>query len=128
MSPLQDKLLEILTSIEFGVRTAGDFAITQLPDIAQQAVLYGRVTATSYTAICFSLLGLALWLTVKFGYCAKVGAKYDPWPDSRITATVGGTAAICLTGSLAIRSLPSLFLVWLAPKVWLIKELATLVK
>lgn len=42
---LQAKMVEILTTIQRGTETAGTFAMEQLPDIAQQYVLYGRVWA-----------------------------------------------------------------------------------
>ena len=40
---LQLKLTEILTAIQVGVSKTADFTLEQLPDIAQQYLLYGKV-------------------------------------------------------------------------------------
>lgn len=42
---LQLKMVEILTAIQSAVGKSADFALEQLPDIAQQYVLYGRCGA-----------------------------------------------------------------------------------
>lgn len=42
---LNTKLVEILTSIQTAAGKASDFALDQLPDIAQSYVLYGRAVS-----------------------------------------------------------------------------------
>jgi hypothetical protein len=128
---LQTKLVEILGSIQTAAGKAGDFAMIQLPDIAQSYVVYGRVVTsiTSAALVVFGalLLGLAFW------------AYKNPWnlsiwdfernkkrSDSNIIVMVfpGGGGAIAIFAAFASFD----WLVWLAPKVWLLKEIATLIK
>jgi hypothetical protein len=125
---LQGKLVEILTNIQSGVGEAKDFALSQLPDIAQSYVVYGRVV---YVAIAvLSLAGAAC------SGALVVWAARHPWKGefgeargiTNILAQVsGGICGLALLFN-AAAVLPNLFLVWLAPKVWLLKELAHLVK
>lgn len=122
---LQNKLVEILSQIQQGVKQAGSFAMEQLPDIAQQYVLWGRV---SNTVTClFILLFVVIFGTISY----KVWSK--PWFD-----TYNDVAGSCW----AIRTIIPCFcvisvvilmktidwMVWFAPKVWLLKELSILIK
>lgn len=128
---LNTKLVEILTSIQTAAGKASDFALEQLPDIAQSYVLYGRaislVMLVSLIALGLSLLKLSHW------------AYKNPWNNSRyswdsnakrsdsnfvvmVVPAVVGTVFLLI----AVSSFD--YLVWFAPKVWLLKELASLVK
>jgi hypothetical protein len=71
---LQTKLVEIIVSIQAATRTAGDFAIEQLPDIAMQYVMYGRVKTAAMTAFML-LAAAALFATFRWAYA-------NPWNDS----------------------------------------------
>lgn len=128
---LQGKLVEILTSIQTAAGKASDFALEQLPDIAQQYVVFGRVRSA---AICFVFLMVAAF---SFGF-ARWAYKH-PWNTSRyswdegrkrsdsnvlamILPTLGGLISLLI----ALTAFD--WLVWFAPKVWLLKEIATLIK
>lgn len=128
---LSTKLVEILTSIQTAAGKASDFALEQLPDIAQSYVLYGRaislVMLVSLIVLGLSLLKLSHW------------AYKNPWNNSYYTfekdakrsdsnfivmvipAVVGLVLLLVAVASFD-------YLVWFAPKVWLLKELATLIK
>lgn len=128
---LQDKLVEVIGAIQYTVGKAGEFAMSQLPDIAQQYVIYGRVQ---------SVVGLVFMLTVAVVLLlAGRWAYKNPWntstwsfekarkrSDSNYFVMVvgfgfGGFMAACAVATFD-------FLVWFAPKVWLLKQLAALVK
>lgn len=119
---LQGKLVEILASIQAAAGKTADFAMEQLPDIAQSYIVYGRVYASFSVA-------LALLLIIGAIYAIRWAHKTDPNTEGvMIPASLfGGTAAflgfigVCATASNAM-------LVWFAPKVWLLKELASLIK
>lgn len=128
---LQGKLVEVLDSIQAATAKAGDFAISQLPDIAQQYVMYGRVRS-AIGAIVFLLLAGALLLVARWAYKNPWNTSPFSWDrdkkrsDSNEMAMV--VPPIIAVGIVITTVLSFDYLVWLAPKVWLIKELATLIR
>jgi hypothetical protein len=120
---LQSQLAAILGSIHTGVAKASDFAMTELPSIAQQYVMYGRATTT---------LGVVLGLVAFFAAykLARFGAS-EPEYGEETEQILGIFVAIAagFTGLvLLLLNTSQALLVWLAPKVWLLKELAQLIK
>lgn len=118
---LQGKLVEILTSIQGAAGRAGDFAMEQLPDIAQSYVAYGRVYYT-LAVLGFALAALA---TVRWVMLPATRSN-DDFVQVGVTM-VGGFAALVAAG-LAIGHTSAMLMVWFAPKVWLLKELAGLLR
>jgi hypothetical protein len=132
-SELQSKLVEILTSLQSAAGKASDFAMEQLPDMAQSYVAYGRAV---------SLIWIVAWL-IALVLCAAMLKRFHskPWystwtfdrgknvrADSNVLAmAAAGFGALLSAGSL-IAALSTGALVWFAPKVWLLKEVATLIK
>jgi len=128
---LQTKLVEILTAIQSATGKAADFAMDQLPDIAQQYVVYGRAVTV------ISSVALIIFASACF-YAASWAFK-NPWNISPYSfekdrkRSDSNTALIFfgyVIGAFALFLSVATFdyLVWFAPKVWLIKELAMLVK
>jgi hypothetical protein len=136
---LQGKLVEILTSIQTAAGKASDFAMEQLPDVAQSYVAYGRAWSTAGAVFGLVLLGIAAWL-FHVGWREKRRSddawkaehpgermgyfdRYDPFgywfPAAFIAA--GGMISTAAFAHVAL-------LVWFAPKVWLLKEIASLLK
>lgn len=119
---LQTKLVEILGSIQTAAGKAGDFAMTQLPDIAQQYVVYGRATTTIMTVLGLMVMGATFVAGKKaWNYFLKEGD--DPFP-----VVIFGVIGFALGGMMVASNGSQALLVWLAPKVWLLKEIATLIK
>jgi hypothetical protein len=125
---LQSKLVEILTSIQGAVGKAYDFTIEQLPDIAQSYVAWGRALHTmefSLSVLCL-IAGLVgcYWTTFK----SKAVDFDNCWTIGRIIGCIvaGSTALISLIATSS--TLPAFLMVWFAPKVWLLKEIAGLVR
>jgi hypothetical protein len=122
---LQGKLVEILTSIQTAAGKASDFAMAELPDIAQSYVAYGRAWVT---------LDAALWLVliplVVFFIGLRVDRFFredDPSYPKGLMFGVGSVVSglVFLIGTSSIKPF---MLVWFAPKVWLLKEIASLLK
>ncbi len=113
---LQGKLVEILSSIQAATGKASDFAMEQLPDIAQSYVVYGRVYATA--CIAFGALSFIamLWAGNRFSRSSEGGS----W----IAAAFGSMVPLMIF----LTTFSEMLMVWFAPKVWLLKELAQLVK
>jgi hypothetical protein len=122
---LQGKLVEILTSIQTAAGKASDFALAELPDIAQSYVSYGRAWAS---------LDAVLWLLVIPAFFWFIGRRVDrmfrqndaSYPAGLFLGVGGVVSGITLMVGLG--GLQKLMLVWFAPKVWLLKEIATLLK
>lgn len=151
---LQAKLVEILAGIQAATKTAGDFAMEQLPDIAQQYLAYGRMYETlfaAFAALVFCLGFVAVHRLRRKLRAAdaefdaaladynerksktKDGYFYDSRPHrgSYFDASKVGPltyAPFAIGSVLFMLNLSSLLLVWFAPKVWLLKELASLIK
>lgn len=117
---LQNKLVEILSAIQTTAGKAGDFALTQLPDVAQSYVTYGRAVSSLGVAI-----GFLLWITSAI--CLRRSVLTDDeefakaWFVSLVFTAIAGGMFIAINANSAL-------LVWLAPKVWLLKEIANLLK
>lgn len=124
---LQLKLVEILTQIQSAVSTGASFAMEQLPDIAQQYVLYARVEST-FLSLIWMIISI---LSAYYGYKAWA----SPWYKEdyyKITADscdfLRGFLPFSSAFAFAMSILCFNFLVWFAPKVWLLKEIAKLIK
>jgi hypothetical protein len=119
---LQGKLVDILTSIQTAAGKASDFALEQLPDIAQSYVAYGRA---------YSMVSLAFFVCVALGSALAlrwaVNSKNQDSPGPFFAGLVGGAAGLISLG-MTLVSVKGAMLVWFAPKVWLLKEIATLIK
>lgn len=130
---LQGKLVEILASIQSATGKAADFTMGQLPDIAQQYVAYGMVLHTTQLAISVAIFAFGVVLATRFGFMNtkavhRGGFQDGDWHGGRVVAAIAGSIS-ALVGLIAtINTTQSAALVWFAPKVWLIKELAQLVK
>lgn len=137
---LQLKLVEILTSIQTAAGKASDFALEQLPDIAQSYVAYGRVLYTSglfftflmiVAGIVLAYLGIKKQSDVEKQFKEEHGPKarmgyFDKYDGFAHFFPAGVLALIGVTGFGLV--LPGAFLVWISPKVWLLKEIASLLK
>ena len=125
---LQLKMVEILTAIQVGVGKSADFALEQLPDIAQQYVLYGRVWHTASVLWWLAILASSVWVALRFGFLSKKVNRWDKWTDGRVAAAMSGTGAALITSYILLWEFRAAMLVWFAPKVWLLKEVAGLVR
>lgn len=114
---LQGKLVEILTGIQNATGKAADFALDQLPDIAQSYVAYGR--SWSVASAVLALIGL--WA------CVHYARKWFKISDGVSIVVPGAFLGIPLL-VFFVEQMNQAMLVWFAPKVWLLKELAKLVK
>ena len=128
---LQSKLVEILAGIQSATKAAGDFALEQLPDIAQQYVMYGRVKTAALTAFMLLAAGV-LFATFRWAYANPWNAStYNFEKDAkRSDSNYLVMVVSCVFGSLfaLIGVLSFDWMAWVAPKAWLLKEIAGLLK
>lgn len=120
LSPIQQELLmradSIFKALGEAATKAYDAAGTQIPDMALQYVMYGRAYTTALMLFCL--------LTIYAAY--KAATKWFDVSEGAIIVPAG----IVTVTSLFVLALNAnnFFLVWFAPKIWLIKELVHLVK
>lgn len=128
---LQDKLVDVISAIHSATGKASDFALEQLPEIAQQYVMYGRVRSV-VLVLLFSILAVA---SLKYAHWAYK----NPWNyssfsfDKDAKRSESNCLAIFIGMASGVASIISAVgsvnvLVWVAPKVWLLQALAGLVK
>jgi uncharacterized membrane protein HdeD (DUF308 family) len=119
---LQSKLVEVLTGISEGVSQAKDFAIEQLPDVAQQYIMFGMVWETTLLviyAVLITLIAVGIWrLWVSDNLEFEAGAGL---------IVFGGFSLVGLLIAF-VNQLKPVLLVWFAPKLYLLQGIAGLVK
>jgi hypothetical protein len=119
-TPIQTEVLKrvdsILAALAEAVNATKDFAAAQLPDIAYQYVAYGRGYLTVYMLVGIALAYLCVW-AIKMAHKTDNGVFVVP-------IVVGGVGSL----SILVANTKNFIMVWLAPKVWLIQEIANLVK
>jgi hypothetical protein len=123
---LKAKLAEILTDIADNVGQLKDFAVEQLPDVAQQYIVYGRVLETAVFLIVCTLnivmIKICIW------GAKQIRTKGDnSGPLEVMSLILGGFASLFLITVLFCQIKPFL-MVWLAPKIYLIQGISSLIK
>lgn len=117
---LQSKLTEILSAIQTGVGKAADFTMEQVPDIAWQYVMYGRAVYTVGFVVSLAITAVVtIWL---------IRAIRDEQGQLCECAFPAALIALPLSVVGTAMLFPTTMLVWFAPKVWLLKEIARLLK
>jgi hypothetical protein len=124
---LQGKLVEILTSIQTAAGKASDFAMEQLPDIAQSYVMFGRAYETVFMLFAVSIV-MAVWAGTWKVYkkASRPEGVFDGMPPP-LAFAFGGVISI-VPFLMVVENIKPLLMVWFAPKVWLLKEIASLIK
>lgn len=126
---LQRQLAQIIAAIHGQASSTGDFWIERLPSVAQQYIAYGR--AQAIIDIVMPVLGLLLaaWLIkherMHFGAPLDIKSK-----GALISVLINTVAAGLGTYSVImfVNATHAAALVWSAPKVWLLRELANIIK
>ncbi len=113
---LKNKSVEILTQIQQAVQSGAEVAGQQIPDIARQYVSYGMVWNWS-VALFFAVLIFLFYRVIRLW--ESNNQDLDSFPFI--------VCLMLLFVPLFIYARDAL-LVTLAPKVWLIKEIADLIK
>lgn len=124
---LNSKLVEILSSIQSAAGKASDFAVGQLPDIAQSYIMYGRAISIFWVVAGLLIIGLAiiLWQSVpRLSESEKLDSFFLFFGGHKWVAVFIATMGFITF----CNAISATMLVWFAPKVWLLKEIASLLK
>jgi hypothetical protein len=121
---LQNKLAEVLGGIADGVSQAKDFAVEQLPDVAQQYIMFGLVWETAAFVVSFAVMAI---LCAGLFMLIKHRRRLDE-VLVHFGATMLAIFAIPIWLIFVAASLKDLLLVWFAPKLYLLQGIAGLLK
>lgn len=117
---LQSKLVEILSQIQ----NATSYTVDQLPELAQQYILYGKISATFW----FLFLGFILFISIKSILKCKKAIYNGTSEDIDGLKMIAYFAVGSISFIFLIPIINATILVWTSPKIWLLKEIATLLK
>lgn len=134
LTPLQSELLaradSIFASIGNVVSAASETAITagqavarEIPDIAIQYVMYGRVMASIWILLGIVSLYGAYQL---FWRGAFLDVRGYTTADGRIVSGIMGIVSGAFGVGAILSTMRDFVLVWTAPKIWLITEMVAL--
>lgn len=127
LTPLQQELFnradsivsaigQTLTTVTDAAKQAGGYILEQLPDVAIQYITYGRASLTTFIA-----LGLLLIITSFY--------IFKRWSNELEDIAILFSAIFFLSGGVIVAAnIKEFLMVWFAPKVWLLIEIANLVK
>lgn len=120
---MQKALADILSKTLRGVESAGDFLMSQIPEVIQQLLLYHAVK--SFLLMLFCLLTGSL---IMFCACRleKRWKKEGEWVNQGTAFFFGGIATFCCIAGVFFNM--QWLQIWLAPKLYLIEYAAKLVK
>lgn len=131
---LKQKLLHYLDVLEEGASKGGEFIAEQAPETVRQWITFSIVER----AVLCSFGAVLIFLGCRYGKRLFVAApswvsekSYSAHADKaflRVIVCVAG-AAFCIAGTIMFMvNLNGLILAWLAPNVFIIRELSALVK
>lgn len=128
LTPIQQELMTradtIIASITQTVSSATTFVQEQLPDIAIQFITYKRV----YYSFFMLFFVLVFGISIKLMIYAKNYKPKNYEDDTAIAAWLfGGFSFLISLASILVVS-KYLFLVWFAPKIFILTELVHLLK
>lgn len=117
------------------VTKTADFATTQAIDIAMQYVLYGRLFYTFVIITSIVAFAVSLWFFLVKGVNNTSAIVHRPgcyddgdWLASRIWCVLGGGHVAGVSFIAFAVNVKEFLMVWAAPKVWLMIQLAELSK
>lgn len=142
MTPMQQELLKradsIFASISNATATVVEFGKEQVPDIAYQFITYNRAYLTAVIVILITILVVQQVLSIKlfnkqFSYAkTKYGENSyncEAAKSDAIFYYVVATVPTALAALIPIATnLKAFFMVWFAPKIYLLMEITKLVK
>lgn len=117
------------------VTKTADFATTQAIDIAMQYVLYGRMLYTFVVITSIVAFAVSLWFFFVKGVNNTPAIVHRPgrfddgdWLASRVDATLIGGFGSVVSFIVCAANVKEFLMVWAAPKVWIMIQLAELAK
>lgn len=116
-----ERLLKLITD---SIAQGKDFVLEQAPDVVQQLIVYKRIEYTFYTVLLMLIIGVVTYVSIKgFNACMS---KTDTESLLMLLMFAGFTYLITIL--ILCGLVPRLIIVYVAPKVFLLEYLASLIK
>jgi len=122
---LEQQLVKIITDVSSGIGEAKDFVVGEIPDVAQQVLMWYGV----YNFILFiaSIVIAPLIVYTYTRYMIALGSSNNV-TDADVFCMVGGGITIIGISIAALININLVWLkIWIAPKLFLIEYAGTLV-
>lgn len=119
-----DRINALIDYIADGIESGGDLAIQQAPIIAQDIVVYGRVSGATTVVGSTAIAVLLAWMTRKMWRLSEE-AEYA---DGSVIWILG--TAICSVGcivALSVALTGSNLMAWVAPRLYVLNYLRDLI-
>lgn len=120
MSALEQAVADLLLKVTSAAEAAGRFAVEQLPDVAQQYVLYVAIKSWVWFGAGVFLLALAVWL------CKKAWRDLDA--DEAPFLLISSPLSFLIGSIIVGANIGDAILATWAPKILLIQWAAELLK
>lgn len=121
MNELQQAVAQLILKATQAAEAAGKFAVEQLPDVAQQYVLYVAVISWFWVILGFAIALIPIWVW-------KATKDFENFEDLMFSRFFGTAVPLVIGGLLIVCNLSTAIMATLAPKVLLIQWAAELVK
>jgi hypothetical protein len=125
---LQNKLAEVLGGIAEGVTQAKDFAVEQLPDVAQQYIMFGMVWETAAFVMLVAATVVCGWMVLRGWKLWSDDESSHQDADRGQMMMMFGSIPGVVFAIFCLAQLKAVLLVWFAPKLYLLQGIAGLVK
>jgi hypothetical protein len=134
LSPIQQEMLNradaIFNAIGKTVDATVEFGKEQIPDIAYQYLTFERVYISVIFVLFLGTLLLGLWLVVNVAFRNTLNIATDGsgFSDLRFFSGLCGLCVSILGVSGVLGNMRTLFMVWFAPKIYLIQSMVDIIK
>ena len=124
---IEELKVETVEAIVAFVREAAGFAAQEVPLLVREVLNFGLVDNGVWWALWLLIFGAALWLFVTSLKWAAVGEKERSCScDARVAAVIASGIATIVSGSLMLVYAVDTLQVIIAPRMYLLKMLASL--
>lgn len=133
---LQQALADLIIKGTETAEKAGDFLLAEIPDVAQQALLYYGIYYFVKFVAWLALVGITVWIwrlglrnkEGGYGFLRhQTGTDKGRLDEDIITPVIGATIILHVAPMLLLMNLTWLK-IWIAPKLWLIEYAGSLVR
>ena len=128
MSELEKTVADILVKASNAAESAGKFAMEQLPDIAQQYVLFQGLWSAALCLFCAAYIAAFFFSVKPVSKWAAAGGYLSDRDMGYFFYWMFGITSVAISALVFLDSIKTAILAFFAPKILLIQWAATLVK
>lgn len=124
---LQAQLAEYLKAIATAAQSGAGFVMEQAPLVVQEKIAYGRALET--TTFALLLIVAACWYRIaRWGIAKAAADKHFDHPGFILSAVFGCAGTAGFTAMACFGVLPTVLMVWFAPRLYILEWAIRMVK